>query len=546
LMKLLAAWAVKNLPLIIDNIKIFVKKLRVAGAAVNSMIRSAGGVFSSLTKIITATLKNISEFDFTDQSNRIEEAKLELDKNVDAVGAGFDELKNVWSMEEDELDKKIAELESQKSLRETIDTVSPPIVQAQTPAVGDGSGSGKADNYGMKVDAVTNSKWKPVLNLIAKAESIDGSYSSAYHPNGSKIIPGLENMSMEEAVKASGGMDSTGKHYAIGRYQFTRLTTEQAGRAGLKPTDKFSPENQDKMAIALITGKKGVSFDMLKKDPKKAQLLLSQEWAGIPKDISDKSFYGDDGVNSANVDTKAVTKAFSAVLSPTNKPAETKATAPATTQRPQSSTSGVGKATDARGMSIGSDVLYAKQFDTKDYNSPSPIIRTSDRGMRGGRMHQGIDFGTGGQAGWYCGLLLDGVVSYVGYDGRGGNMVFIRAGGLEYVFMHLAKYSPGIRQGAKYAAGQPIGEVGNTGQSAGIHLHFEVRKNNKPGEANSYVKYVVFGKLKKTSKSSASISSTSRSKSEELASSAASMRTNNTNEQTMSVMVIRQLERVIT
>ena len=197
-------------------------------------------------------------------------------------------------------------------------------------------------------------------------------------------------------------------------------------------------------------------------------------------------------------------------------------------------------------MTIGSNVLYAKDFNTRDYNAPSPIIKTSERGMRNGRMHQGVDFGTGGQAGWYCGLTLDGVVSYVGYDGGGGNMVFIKSGGVEYVFMHLARYSPGIRSGSKYTAGQPIGEVGNTGRSGGIHLHFEMRKGNRAFDPNPYIKYVVFGKLKKTTKSgNTAMTGKSKEKATEVASAASSNRTN-TNQSQSSIVVIKQIERVIT
>ena len=160
----------------------------------------------------------------------------------------------------------------------------------------------------MKVDAVTNTKWKPILNIIAHAESVGGSYSSAYP---GKIIPGLENMTMEKAVKASGGMDSTGKHKAIGRYQFTRLTTEQAQRANLKPTDKFSQRTKIRWLLLLLRVRREYPLICLKIIPGRAQLLLSQEWAGLPKDAGNRSFYAGDGVNAARVDTQSLNKAFS-------------------------------------------------------------------------------------------------------------------------------------------------------------------------------------------------------------------------------------------
>ncbi len=546
-LRLLAAWAVQNLPLIIKKVKLFVKRLRIVGASINYMIRSVGGVFSSLLKISKAFLQNLAEFDFADSKKRLETAKAELDENIEGIGFGFDEIQNAWSREEAELDIMLSSLEDRQTLKDAVNSVTPAsISEATTPAVGPGSSySGPNEMYGMKTDAVTNTKWKPILNIIAYAESVDGSYSSA-HP--SRIIPGLENMTMEKAVEASGGMDSSGKHKAIGRYQFTMLTTEQAQRAKLKPTDKFSPENQDKIAIALIEGKKGVDFDMLKNNPGKAQFLLSQEWAGLPTDAGNRSFYSGDGVNESTVDTSALNKAFSAALTggSDNKVEATPKEGVAQTQRPQTQKSGVGKASDSTGNVIGSQVLYAKDFNTTDYKAPSPIIRTSERGMRNGRMHNGVDFGTGEQTGWYCGLLLDGVVSHLGYDADGGNMLFIKSGGIEYVFMHLARYSPGIRSGSKYTAGQPIGEVGDTGGSDGIHLHFEVRRGNRPFDPYPYVKYVVFGKLKKTTKSgNTAMTGKSKERATEVAKAASSNRTN-TNQSQSSVVVIKQIERVIT
>ena len=207
-LKLFAAWAVKNLPLITKKIRIFVKKVRIASASINYMIRSTVGLFKSLGKIASAFIKNLSEFDFNDSKKRIERAKAEFDENIEEIGIGFDEFKNVWGREEEELDIILKELDNQATLRAAIDVVTPEAVsEAQTPAVGSGSSySGPNEMYGMKVDTATDTKWKPILNLIASAESVDGSYSSAY-PN--KIINGLENMTMAEAIKTSGGTDSS-------------------------------------------------------------------------------------------------------------------------------------------------------------------------------------------------------------------------------------------------------------------------------------------------------------------------------------------------
>ena len=359
------------------------------------------------------------------------------------------------------------------------------------------------------------------LELIAQAEARNGSYDSIY-PNS--IKPGLSQMTIGEADAWQARTARQRGSAAAGRYQFMNIES-QAALAGLGPNDLFSPENQDRMAIALIEKKKKVSLDMLRNDPTQAALKLSQEWAGLPvleqtsgakRTISrGQSYYAGDGRNKATVSPDQLTGAFAKTLG-----ANDAVVQPAQPAQPPAG-------------AFLTDQLFSKDFDTKDTSVPSPIIRTSDRGMRWGRMHNGIDFGTGGQRGWYCALLLDGKVTYTGYDAGGGNMVFITSGGVEYCFMHLEKYASGIRQGATYKAGQPIGEVGNTGRGTGIHLHFEVRR---PGSGPSgsfnpdpYVKYITFGKLKTRSVASASnTSGTSEARATEVASAAQSNRTGGT------------------
>jgi murein DD-endopeptidase MepM/ murein hydrolase activator NlpD len=94
---------------------------------------------------------------------------------------------------------------------------------------------------------------------------------------------------------------------------------------------------------------------------------------------------------------------------------------------------------------------------------------------RRGHRHQGQDLaaalGTPVVAPWA------GVVEYVRYQRSGaGHYVVLDGGGedLDYVFMHLRGGSIPVRPGQHVAAGDLLGEVGNTGRSFGAHLHFEV------------------------------------------------------------------------
>ncbi|OLZ74051.1 hypothetical protein AVW11_00890 [Streptomyces amritsarensis] len=65
-----------------------------------------------------------------------------------------------------------------------------------------------------------------------------------------------------------------------------------------------------------------------------------------------------------------------------------------------------------------------------------------------------------------------GTVSYV--DGGFGNGIQINgADGATYIYGHLSQR--GVAAGATVTPGQYLGESGNTGQSTGPHLHFEIR-----------------------------------------------------------------------
>lgn len=93
--------------------------------------------------------------------------------------------------------------------------------------------------------------------------------------------------------------------------------------------------------------------------------------------------------------------------------------------------------------------------------------------------HPGDDIGAS------CGTVIlaagSGVVVSTGPNGGYGNWVEIDDGsGIDSVYGHLLDGSTIVRPGQQVRAGQPIGQVGDTGMSTGCHLHMEIRVNGSP------------------------------------------------------------------
>ncbi|WP_341953044.1 M23 family metallopeptidase [Salinibacterium sp. TMP30] len=94
----------------------------------------------------------------------------------------------------------------------------------------------------------------------------------------------------------------------------------------------------------------------------------------------------------------------------------------------------------------------------------------------GSSFHKGTDLGAG------CGSSIfaasAGTVVYAGYGWNGGygNYIIIEhANGLRTAYGHIMPGGINVSYGQNVAVGTKIARVGNTGNSSGCHLHFEVR-----------------------------------------------------------------------
>ena len=187
-----------------------------------------------------------------------------------------------------ELDK---EKEEQKDLKQGLDDGG---------GGGGGDGSGGGASYG-------SPEMKALLDVLAHAEGTTTNRGGATGPAGYSTWAGyqthgptdLTNLTIQQvhdlqtSFMNSGKVNVTGSA-VVGRYQFKDLKDHYAKQAGLKPSDLFSPENQDKMAIKEME-RVNVNTSILKEEglTERSFDKLAPIWASLPySPKGGKSYYG--------------------------------------------------------------------------------------------------------------------------------------------------------------------------------------------------------------------------------------------------------------
>lgn len=114
---------------------------------------------------------------------------------------------------------------------------------------------------------------------------------------------------------------------------------------------------------------------------------------------------------------------------------------------------------------------------------PAKGYISSGFGQRWGKLHKGIDIAGSGSV-----MAADnGRVTYAGWDGDYGKEIVIDHGnGIETLYGHLSTIS--VKVGDVVQQGQKIGVKGSTGDSTGVHLHFEVHQNGRVQNPMRYLK----------------------------------------------------------
>jgi murein DD-endopeptidase MepM/ murein hydrolase activator NlpD len=125
-------------------------------------------------------------------------------------------------------------------------------------------------------------------------------------------------------------------------------------------------------------------------------------------------------------------------------------------------------------ISQQTNMLLNAQLDTTASAEPSgrPVSGRLTQGYHAS--HHGLDFGI--PVGTSIKSTMDGKVIYAGWNNQGyGNLVIVENGPYRTYYAHLSDVP--VNVGDVVRKGQTVGISGNTGNSTGPHLHYEIRKN---------------------------------------------------------------------
>jgi len=99
--------------------------------------------------------------------------------------------------------------------------------------------------------------------------------------------------------------------------------------------------------------------------------------------------------------------------------------------------------------------------------------------------HRGVDFN--GPRGSDVLAVADGVVIFSGRDSGYGNMIDIDHGN-GFMTRYAHNHQNLVEVGHRVRAGDVIAKMGSTGRATGVHVHFEVWKDDKPVNPHQYLR----------------------------------------------------------
>ena len=103
------------------------------------------------------------------------------------------------------------------------------------------------------------------------------------------------------------------------------------------------------------------------------------------------------------------------------------------------------------------------------------------------RKHKGVDLAD--KKGSPIFSVASGRIIYQGrrFSGYGKMIMIAHNNGITSLYSHLNKIF--VKAGQRVQRGQLVGAMGRTGRASGVHLHFEIMKNKKVVNPETYIKF---------------------------------------------------------
>ena len=246
-----AGWIINNLPTWISMGKEFIARTQQMGKILGNFIKNTTDILKNFTGLLGASLTNIIKFDFLDTSGRVGTAFEELQLSVDNWGTGFEDAIKLITTP---LTEGIA---SGEDARPTgTQNTDEGAYERTAPYSGSGGTVGGIHKKALDIIAGPESGG----NYNAMNQGTDANGNIVGSGDSKKVIgQSLTSMTIGEVIDRQnqkkypkGGKNDKGIH-AAGRYQMIGNTLPGSMKsAGLSEKDLFSPENQDKMGLALL------------------------------------------------------------------------------------------------------------------------------------------------------------------------------------------------------------------------------------------------------------------------------------------------------
>lgn len=287
-------WLLNNLPTIIETARNLITRIQ-------SVVRVLGGFVVDVTSIIFkfgnvlgSLATNIVNFDFTDDSKRVQTSFTELEDAVNSLGTHFDDAIKLFTT----------------PLGEGPEEKEAPPIGTEYPAevIGEPSGPSTPGSGG--------TKYPELASMVVKGEGGINSVNrgnAGDTPGGAKSIFGknLTDMTIGEIMQAQ----RAGRVFAVGKYQFIPDTLAGAVKYTRIPLNtKFDSATQNRLFDYLIDVKRpeiGAYINGKSNDRRTAIQQLAREFASVGLEypeagrVRGQSRYAGTGGNRASISPEA-------------------------------------------------------------------------------------------------------------------------------------------------------------------------------------------------------------------------------------------------